>query len=413
MATGGLLDKVREKGFRSSARVGFSILRQAMASKGSHRRQFVFLSPQIDVSGAPQVLLAVIEEFAASYDPRQLRLLTPHVLPAQLKRLNSLGIRVDRTADVMGPRLIKGQLGLQRNDFVLLNSAAVSKRYRHFVIRALIAGQLEHATWLIHEDVEQLAIVAPDLRDAKYLGLLRDLVESGRLEIFVPSLKSKTGYDRLLGTQKVKTLRLRVELEERYRRKSRPRADYSSLAFLMTGGPQDGRKGHLIALFAFDHFLRSSYQANPDRYRPFSLSLVGIGDDYVSEHCRLLGAAWLGDRLRTYPRMSHKKALAVAHGCNAVICCSFNEAFPLYVAEGMAMGHVVVRNDAGGVDEQLVEGVNGYRIDSDDIVQIGGVIEQMLNREKTSDGKLQKMGRASQELIEPYLAPSYLKSLGS
>ena len=79
----------------------------------------------------------------------------------------------------------------------------------------------------------------------------------------------------------------------------------------------------------------------------------------------------------------------------------------------MALGHVVVRNDAGGVDEQLVEGVNGYRIDSDDIVQIGGVIEEMLNIEKTSDGALQKMGKASQELIEPYLSPSYLQSLES
>ena len=238
MSTGGVLDKVREKGLRSSASVGLSILRQAMASTRSHRRQFVFLSPQVDVSGAPQVLLAVIEEFAASYDPRQIRLLTPHVVPAQLKRLNKLGIRVDRTADVMGPRLIKGQLGLQKSDFVLLNSAAVSKRYRHFVVRSLIAGHLDRATWLIHEDVEQLAIVAPDLRDAKYLTLLRDLVETDRLEILVPSLKSKTGYDRLLGTVKVKTLRLRVDLDERYQRKSRPLADYSRVDFLMTGGPR-------------------------------------------------------------------------------------------------------------------------------------------------------------------------------
>ncbi len=152
----------------------------------------------------------------------------------------------------------------------------------------------------------------------------------------------------------------------------------------MTGGPQDGRKGHLVALFAFDHFLRSSYQANPDRYRPFSLSFVGLGDDYVSEHCRrwerpCSATASVPTRgCRTRRRSPWRTE------CNAVICCSFNEAFPLYVAEGMAMGHVVVRNDAGGVDEQLVDGVNGYRIDSDDIVQIAGVIEQMLNREKTS-----------------------------
>ncbi len=34
-------------------------------------RQYVFLSPQTDLSGAPQVLLGVIEEFADRYDPRR------------------------------------------------------------------------------------------------------------------------------------------------------------------------------------------------------------------------------------------------------------------------------------------------------------------------------------------------------
>ena len=104
--------------------------------------------------GAP----GVIEEFADRYDPQKIRLLTAQVGPAQLNRLNAPGVRVDRSADLMGPRLIKGQLGLQKSDFVLLNGAAVSPKLPALRRPLTDAGHLDRATWLIHEDVEQLQL---------------------------------------------------------------------------------------------------------------------------------------------------------------------------------------------------------------------------------------------------------------
>ena len=89
------------------------------------------------------------------------------------------------------------------------------------------------------------------------------------------------------------------------------------------------------------------------------------------------------------------KNLEITSECNAVICCSLNETFGLSVAEGMFMGHVVLRNNAAGVDEQLKENVNGYLIDHTDVAQFAGQIAKVLNKNTLSDSDLQKMGAAS------------------
>src|SRR3974390_758962 len=96
---GSVIEKIREKGLRQSAVIGVSVVRQAVAATLSQRTQFLFLSPQIDVTGAPQVLLRVLEEFAAHVGEPRIRLLTPRVWPDQRPRLERTAIQVDRTAD--------------------------------------------------------------------------------------------------------------------------------------------------------------------------------------------------------------------------------------------------------------------------------------------------------------------------
>ena len=82
-----------------------------------------------------------------------------------------------------------------------------------------------------------------------------------------------------------------------------------------------------------------------------------------------------------------------------MICCSFNETFNLSVLEGMSVGHVVLRNDSGGMSEQLDDGVNGFKIEGRDVRQFAGVIERVLNKTSMQDLELQMMGRASQERV--------------
>ena len=76
------------------------------------------------------------------------------------------------------------------------------------------------------------------------------------------------------------------------------------------------------------------------------------------------------------------------------------------------MGHLALRNDSSGVDEQLDDGKNGYFIDHRDINQFAAKIEMVLNKETSSNEDLQRMGAKSQEMIAPYAIHSYLENLG-
>ena len=75
------------------------------------------------------------------------------------------------------------------------------------------------------------------------------------------------------------------------------------------------------------------------------------------------------------------------------------------------MGHIVLRNNSAGQDEQLQEGVNGYAIDHTDIKQFASVIECILNKESLSDAQLYKMGYNSQAIIKTYGSNTYLEQL--
>ena len=73
---------------RSSMRLGISVLwSQIPARFHQARRQFVFLSHPIDGSGAPNILMAVLEEFAERFEVRQVHVVAPYIEEPQLRRL--------------------------------------------------------------------------------------------------------------------------------------------------------------------------------------------------------------------------------------------------------------------------------------------------------------------------------------
>ena len=77
----------------------------------------------------------------------------------------------------------------------------------------------------------------------------------------------------------------------------------------------------------------------------------------------------------------------------------------------MSCGHIVLRNNAGGMEEQLDDGVNGFRIDSTDIRQFAGVLARVLNKRTMTDSRLQTMGRASRSSSPACSIPSYVDAL--
>ena len=406
-----LLAKAHEKGLRESLRLGCDIARAGVSNRSSRRgRVFLFLSPPMNNSGAPQILMQVVEEFAHSYEPGSVRLLSPHVIPEMRGRADLCGIRVERAAEVMSPMLVGLQLAVRADDFVLMNTVAVPTNYRTFILGALRSEKLAHAYWYIHEDIDQLAVTAPNLLRSDLRSFIGQLVNQSRLTLLVPSRKVKAQYDDAFKTTRTTLLPFKVEVDRTHTAR-RPAGDYASVRFLLSGGPTDGRKGHMIAMAAFHEFMNSYHERTPERYRPFTVTLVGMTDDHIANQIRSIGATVLGERLQIVPSVPHNEALSIARQCNAVLCCSFNEALPLYVFEGMCMGHIVLRNDAGGMEEQLDQGVNGFQIDSRDIRQFASVLAAVLDKEAMPDSRLQAMGQASQDMIARLQVASYVDAL--
>jgi glycosyltransferase involved in cell wall biosynthesis len=405
LARPSLLAQAREKGAGRAVELGLNIIRTQALSRVRRGRQFVFVSHTVHNTGAAQVVTEMISDFAAEQRPGRVHLVAPLITLDELRRLRAARVRTDGVA-VIGESLARLQLGFRRKDFVLLNTVAIRESYQHVVLRSLETGRLEHAFWFIHEDVSQLAHVSPLFADEDYLRRIARLVEAGRLTVLVPSEQMRRNYKRLLAVDGVEKVLLRVTVDEKFTRERSPH-EYDALRFLISGTPFDGRKGQPLAIAAFNELIHTALARNPGTYRDFSLVLIGIGDDYVSRQIRSIGTNVLGERLEIVPHVSRDRALEITSGCNAVICCSLNEAFGLYVAEGMAMGHVVLRNDVCGQYEQLRDGVNGFRVDSSDVGKFAGVLERVLNKSTTSNEDLQRMGRVSQQMIAPFQHHAY------
>lgn len=399
-----VLAHARSKGLRKSLVLGKDILKNQLKRRVPGKGRFVFIAHPIDNTGAPLVLLQIIDEVIEKYGARRIRLITPYVDSKILAMLKHKGVRVEKAAQ-MGFHLTAAQLALQPNDFVFMNTVAVYDNYRDVALNMLAHDRIRNLHWFIHEDQDQLRVVKPILEKPSQIKKIHALIETGKLKIYVPSQRVQEFYNKLFTTNKVTSIPLRVDVPKEFQAK-RSTEDYKELAFYISGTPSDGRKGQLIALAAFQQFVLKYASVNPKTYRNFSLHLIAIGNDYISQQIKSIGMSTLGGNLHLYPSIPRHKALEIASQCNVVICCSLNETFALYVAEGMLMGHVVLRNNTAGVDEQLVQKGNGYLI-TDQIPQFASVLEKLLNK-ATSDASLQKMGLHSQKMMQKYANSTYL-----
>jgi glycosyltransferase involved in cell wall biosynthesis len=315
-------------------------------------------------------------------------------------------VSVEKAAE-MSYRFAAAQLALSKDDFVLMNTVAVNDCYREVVLNMLDTGRLTQAHWFIHEDEAQLKVVKGVIEEPHLRDKISKLVNEEKLHVFVPAKRVKKFYDKLFDTKKVHAVPLQLDVPKKLQTAKKEK-DFNKLDFLLTGASSDGRKGQLIVLAALQAFLLKYQSKNPSEYRDFSVHFISIGSDYVSTQVKTIGSAILGKKLHTYPALPRQEALAVAHSCNAVVCSSLNETFGLYIAEGMLMGHIVLRNDSAGREEQLAEGKNGFFIDSDNINQMADVFEKILNKKTLSNQKLLSMSNESREMMKPYINNKYL-----
>ncbi len=205
-----LLAKAREKGIEESLQLGRDAVHATIRRFSRDGDDVsIFLSPPMNNSGAPHVLMDVVEEFAGR--PGTVRLLSAVIPPELRERAHACGVRVERAAAVMGPTLVGLQLALRKDDFVLMNTVAISRSYLDFALDSLERGKLAHAYWYIHEDVHQLP-VRRRFYSARDPIRVRRLMPQRRLTILVPSHNVKAQYDALFNADTTRLLPHRMSI---------------------------------------------------------------------------------------------------------------------------------------------------------------------------------------------------------
>ncbi len=268
--------KVKRKGIVRSARIAKDIAKIQIRKRIDQQKrepQFVFISHPINNTGAPIVLLQIIQEYVQKYGANRVRVLAPGAEDSQKAYLRTLGVSVEQTVFGVGFRFIRLQLGLRNNDFVLMNTAAIYDNYRDFILLWLKTKRLKHAYWFIHEDIAQLPIIHKEFLDKENLHRLSSSTKHNNLTLLFPSQRTAEEYNQLLEIKSGKTINLHVEVP-RPLTKARLLSDFDTVRFLLSGTASDGRKGQLLALSAFQYFIANYQTKNPRNYRPFELHLV-------------------------------------------------------------------------------------------------------------------------------------------
>lgn len=276
-------------------------------------------------------------------------------------------------------------------DVVILNSALPAWVYKK-VLTGVRAGTVRHAYLYIHEN-NDISII----RDIKELLIInKDLVDCGLVTIYNPSQATVDGWKKSVGfTNNIHVMSGRVKFDERMF-KERAEKDFDKINFVSSGSSVP-RKGYLSTVYAIICFYNSYYIKEPSRYRNFSLNIWGIGeDDYFYNDFIRSAAQGLGNKIKLIPKTQSLDAVYDFFTKNNFnITYSIDETYSMVTMENMSFGYPIIRSEVPGLKEQLKPGVNGWFAPITDWWKLVEAIEEVLNKEKTSNAKLKTMSDES------------------
>ena len=96
--------------------------------------------------------------------------------------------------------------------------------------------------------------------------------------------------------------------------------------------------------------------------------------------------------------MKQDELLKILDSQHALISISEFETLPKVVTEALVAGMIILRNSTSGVDEQLLDGGNGYLVDEVIFGDLEKKIMSLLDPEIHSPAELMKMASISKQL---------------
>lgn len=400
--TGKALRYYKNNGFAATYKIATDKvvrkIKRKTVSNIDKKPKIIIVSHQLDNTGAPFVAMDLAFDIQKQVKNlgRKLKFIafTP-INIENVRELKKAGIKVEIYTD----RNL--WLNYNKGDIVILNSFGLSRAVTHSTIQAAKNNTLDAFYWYGHEATPE-RFVDLDTRD-EFVKLL----ESNKAKLYAVSKGSAEAYKEFFGTDKnTEVMNFRFDFpSDRFAVKDPE--DFEKLDFIVTGAVSDGRKGQLPILYAFLNFYNNFYKKNPKTYRDFSLKFIGVDEaGYIKKQMEV-SAKGLDGKCEIVGQIPRAKVLDFVEEANMTICYSYHESMGIFVYEGMAFGHPIIRNDCYGQEEQLIDGGNGWAVRNDDYQTLCDAIEESLNLEKTSNDKLAKMSKVSEEIAEKATHPEY------
>lgn len=389
-------------------RVAFEYRKRAPDSTPKNPR-IVIVSNQLNNTGAPFVIMDVVHNIKKQYPELIKRVkfiaFTP-IVPSNIAVLERDGVDVE----VYTNRELA--LELNQGDIVVFNTFSMSRTTALSAISAVKHGKVKKLYWYGHEN-------SPDgFLDHEVKREYGALLKADKAKMYAVSEATLREYIKFFGTSKNIEKMSFPFIFPKEKFKARSAHDFNELRFVTTGSLMDMRKGQYPMLYAFLDFFHNYYKKSPEDYRNFHLEFIGAYEKsdegpraaYHVKNIKKqfdLSALGLGNHFSITPSMSHEKAVEKIESANVTVCYSLYEALGIFVYEGMATGHPIIRNESAGQEEQLIDGKNGFAVSTKDFAGLVEVIEKMLNKTKTSNAELAKMSKLSSEIAQKATVSNY------
>ena len=165
--------------------------------------------------------------------------------------------------------------------------------------------------------------------------------------------------------------------------------------------------GRLIPRKGFQFLIRALPQILEKVSYSFEIEIVGDGP-YHGELLKLADALGVTSHIRFAGSVPYPKLPQKYRDADIFILPSLAEGMPLVVLEAMGTGLPIVVSRVQGVDELVVDGVNGALFDPSDVDGLAHALVKVIN---AGEGRIE-MGKASVERVKPYdwknIADAYL-----
>ncbi|HRN97006.1 MAG TPA: glycosyltransferase [Candidatus Saccharibacteria bacterium] len=390
-----LLLHIHNYGLKSTIKKSIKMGAVKLLGRSSvHRRPMVQVwSHEVTETGAPLVLKTLLHEWRGDVS-----------FPSNIEYVYPAGSRVDSASvlnlvqDGFNPRSVSElEVNFVKGDVVLLNSALPHWLYEK-VIAASENGTISHAYIYMHENNDMFLV--------RHLHTLfprmNKLISGGKMTLYSPSVMTTDGWKKAIGTTKnMYVMSGKINNLDSRMFKQRTSKDFNKINFILSGSSIP-RKGALSVVYAINGFYNSFYTKDKQKYRDFTLTILGVGDDeYFYNDFIKQSSKSFADKINLPPRQEDFRGVYdLFSKCNFTITYSVDETYSIVTIEGMSFGHPIIRSEVPGLQEQLKVGKNGWLAPTTDWWKLVEAIEEVLNKTKTSNDKLQQMSQESINIAE-------------